>query len=259
MIRLRPAEPQDMWTFYELRRQEQPDLTMQTHEEWWNDEWEHRFVAHDGPATVGTVRISVSEDRIGEGVVSIIVARTERGKGLGTQMLTSIQRIGRDLNFTHLTATVEEGNTASQRAFGKAGWVPVRFGVTLMLLGALCSSWVSPVQAEDDWYESGTVLLHMPVKVTSPGSAEIFFQIPVKEYYITESPSFRSCNKWTKNGVHGPWDAQSIPILDHYVTITPSYKTDYKMGTRVFVVSDASPEGRVQWFCVRLPFVRMEE
>jgi len=130
MIRLRPAEPQDEWTFFEIRRQIQPELTRETHVKWWQDTWEHRYVAYDGPATVGVIRISPCVPRE-FGIIHLQVVKKEQGKGLGTQMLVSIQRVARDLGFATLIAEVEPTNVASQKAFLGAGYKATRFEVAL--------------------------------------------------------------------------------------------------------------------------------
>jgi len=125
MIRLRPAEPQDSWAAYQLRKQIQPDLQLAAHDHWWTDTWEHRFMAYDGPVLVGIIRLSQ------EGVIHLLVAEKERGKGLGTQMLQAIKRVAKELGFAQLQARVEPANIASQRAFLGAGYRPTQFEVIL--------------------------------------------------------------------------------------------------------------------------------
>jgi RimJ/RimL family protein N-acetyltransferase len=130
MIRLRPAEPQDDWIFYNLRREIQPDLSREEHEQWFSNHWEHRFVAYDGPAFVGVIRISpVVDDRNGR--LSLQVCKKEQKKGLGTQMLARIQKVAADLGFESLYGEIRLGNGASQRAFERAGFEPTRYEVKL--------------------------------------------------------------------------------------------------------------------------------
>jgi RimJ/RimL family protein N-acetyltransferase len=100
-------------------------VSWEDHEKWFHSHWEHRLVAHDGPATVGIIRLSM------EGVLSIIVAPNERGKGLGTQMLLSIQRVAKDIGMTKLRADVLAENVRSKGAFISAGWTPTQFEVDL--------------------------------------------------------------------------------------------------------------------------------
>lgn len=125
MIRLRPAEPSDEWTFFSMRRQIQPTLTRETHMLWWTTAIEYRFIAHDGPATVGILRVTP------EGVISILVTEKERGKGLGTQMLQALKPAARALGFTRLRAHVDLENPASRAAFTSAGYLPTRFEIAL--------------------------------------------------------------------------------------------------------------------------------
>ncbi len=128
MIRLRPAEPADEWIAWELRKQIQPDLTREQHMEWWSGTKEHRLIAYEGSVPIGILRITPVGDR---GVVHILVTSSERGKGLGTEMLEAILPCAAALGLKGLYASVEMDNTASQRAFLDAGYVPTRFEVTL--------------------------------------------------------------------------------------------------------------------------------
>lgn len=139
MIRLRPAEPQDSWLFFELRNDPQVianspirqggPLTKAQHDEWWEKVFEHRYVAYDGPACVGVIRIGQHEP--GLGVISIIVAPQERGKGMGTGMLKTIKRVAREEGYRILIAHVLPTNEASQKAFLSANWEPVVFFANL--------------------------------------------------------------------------------------------------------------------------------
>jgi len=125
MIRLRAAEPTDEFAFWELRRQIQPDLTRGDHLTWWKAIAEHRWLAYDGATLVGVIRVSR------QGEVHVLVASSERGKGLGTSMLEAIQEAASARGLTRLWAQIEPGNQPSQRAFTAAGYAPTRFEVTL--------------------------------------------------------------------------------------------------------------------------------
>ena len=125
MIRLRPASNDDEWTAWELRRQIQPDLTRAEHLAWWKAVPEHRFIALDGPATVGILRVSL------QGEIHILVAEKERGKGLGTQMLEAIKPVASELGFQRVWGAVDADNPASHKAFLAAGYAPTRFEAAL--------------------------------------------------------------------------------------------------------------------------------
>ena len=125
MIRLRAAEPADEFAFWELRRQVQPDLTRGEHLAWWKAVAEHRWLAYESTALVGVIRVS----RAGE--IHVLVASSERGKGLGTSMLEAIQEAASARGVPRLWAQVEATNAASQRAFTAAGYAPTRFEVAL--------------------------------------------------------------------------------------------------------------------------------
>jgi spore coat polysaccharide biosynthesis protein SpsF len=71
---------------------------------------------------VGTVRVDV---RGGVGEVGVAVAPAFRGRGLGTALLEAlVTDAGTDPQVVALTAVVHVGNTASVRAFARAGFVP---------------------------------------------------------------------------------------------------------------------------------------
>jgi RimJ/RimL family protein N-acetyltransferase len=125
MIRLRAAEPADEYVFWELRRQVQPDLARSEHRSWWKAVVEHRFLAFDGTALVGVLRVSH------QGEIHVLVATSERGKGLGTQMLEAIKPVMRERQYLRLWAAVDADNVASRGAFLTAGYAPTRFEVAL--------------------------------------------------------------------------------------------------------------------------------
>jgi RimJ/RimL family protein N-acetyltransferase len=128
VIRLRPAEPQDDYLWWQLRRELDQTLTWEAHQEWWKT-FEHRYVLYDGPVTVGGIRISPFTPEIG--VISIHLVKGERGKGLGTQALISIKRVAKELGFTRLVARIDVTNRASQQAFTNASFSPTQMEVLL--------------------------------------------------------------------------------------------------------------------------------
>jgi RimJ/RimL family protein N-acetyltransferase len=125
VIRLRAAEPADEYVFWELRRQVQPDLARSEHRSWWKAVVEHRFLAFDGTALVGVLRVSY------QGEIHVLVATSERNKGLGTQMLEAIKPVMRERQYLRLWAAVDADNVASRGAFLTAGYAPTRFEVVL--------------------------------------------------------------------------------------------------------------------------------
>lgn len=136
MIRLRAAEPADEWTFWSLRREIQPSLTRAEHLLWW-EQSEYRWLAYDGPATVGVIRISgwtggeVPYYAPATGLVHLQVARKEQGKGFGPAMLTALRQLAKARGFTRLEARVAIDNHASHVAFERAEWIPTRWEVAL--------------------------------------------------------------------------------------------------------------------------------
>lgn len=130
MIRLRPAEPQDEWAVWELRREIQPELTREQHLIWWNTIFEHRFMAYDGPVFVGVIRITpLGEPHMGR--IHLQVIKKEQGNGWGTQMLVTLRRVAKELGFERLDGLICVDNVASQKAFLGAEYAPTRFEVVL--------------------------------------------------------------------------------------------------------------------------------
>lgn len=129
MIRLRPADEADREFFFMLRQEIEPTLERAAHDRWWDGTVEDRFIAFDDAlplCLVGTLRVAVKD-----GEVSILVAEQERGKGVGRTMLSLLQKQAGGLGYTCLWARVDRTNTASQRAFLSAGYIPTRFEVGL--------------------------------------------------------------------------------------------------------------------------------
>jgi spore coat polysaccharide biosynthesis protein SpsF (cytidylyltransferase family)/ribosomal protein S18 acetylase RimI-like enzyme len=83
-------------------------------------------------APVGQVRVDV---RAAVGTVSIAVAPEERGHGYAVTILESLDGpLSADLQVTSLVAEVENGNTASLRAFARAGFSAVARRDTFAIL-----------------------------------------------------------------------------------------------------------------------------
>jgi L-amino acid N-acyltransferase YncA len=130
MIALRQAtHPDDCTYFFKLRtdpvasrmsRRRAP--TWDEHVEWWSRTTDHCFVAYmeNGPQ-VGTIRLAQ------DGVVSIIVDQASRGLGYGPAMLQALGPLAKAAGFSVLLAEIAYENERSQKAFAKAGWVPILF------------------------------------------------------------------------------------------------------------------------------------
>jgi RimJ/RimL family protein N-acetyltransferase len=78
------------------------------------------WIAEEGGEAVGQVRVDL---RGGAGTVSIGIAPAHRGRGIGSAVLQAmLVEIERDLRVRRLRAVAHAGNTASLRAFERAGF-----------------------------------------------------------------------------------------------------------------------------------------
>lgn len=83
---------------------------------------EHHDPTANEPAAVGMVRLDVAA---GEGTVSIAIDPAWRGRGLSHALLTLAQaEVRADCQMVRLWALVHPDNTASAKAFERAGFVP---------------------------------------------------------------------------------------------------------------------------------------
>ena len=78
------------------------------------------WIAEEAGVPVGQVRVDVDGS---SGLLSIVVAPTERGRGIGQAMLrAAVAHLKRDQLLTTLTAVAREDNTASIHAFEQVGF-----------------------------------------------------------------------------------------------------------------------------------------
>ena len=130
---LRRATDADRMVFFWLRNEpvalrasRRPVITQEEHDRWWENTTDYLWVAEsESGAIVGTLRLSQ------EGTVSIIVAKDARGQGRGPLMLTLLDDEARALGYRRMWAEIAPENAMSQRAFLKAGWVPILMERTL--------------------------------------------------------------------------------------------------------------------------------
>ena len=127
---LRWAVPEDSDYFYALRcdpaacaMSRRPAPTREEHARWWHESGDYRIVAMEGEQRVGTLRVSP------DGVVSIVVDPSRRGRGMGTEMLALLPGMMRVCGYKRLLAEVAPENVGSQRAFKKAKWAPILWEV----------------------------------------------------------------------------------------------------------------------------------
>jgi UDP-2,4-diacetamido-2,4,6-trideoxy-beta-L-altropyranose hydrolase len=78
------------------------------------------WIAEEARVPVGQVRVDLAD---GTGVVSIVVAAVARGRGIGQAMLrAAIDEIAHEDAAIQLRALIHPDNTASLRAFDRAGF-----------------------------------------------------------------------------------------------------------------------------------------
>jgi UDP-2,4-diacetamido-2,4,6-trideoxy-beta-L-altropyranose hydrolase len=78
------------------------------------------WIAEEGAATVGQVRVDLEH---GTGTVSIGIAQAHRGRGVASAVLQAmLVEIERDPRARRLRAVAHSENTASRRAFERAGF-----------------------------------------------------------------------------------------------------------------------------------------
>lgn len=123
---LRWAVPEDAEYFHQLRcdptasaMSRRPAPTLEEHIRWWHSTGEYRLVAEEGDRRVGTLRVNP------DGMVSIIVDPSCRGRGYGQQMLKLVPQFMRVCGYKRLLAEIAPENEHSQAAFRKAGWSPI--------------------------------------------------------------------------------------------------------------------------------------
>lgn len=131
-VELRPATEADAWLIWKWRNDpavsaasfSSDSVDWQSHRQWLESKLADRncfiFIGVVETTPVGIIRFDVEGT---EAEVSVSVV--ERGKGYGTELI----RAGCD-KIAHLgvtfVANVKSDNIASQRAFAKAGFAPVR-------------------------------------------------------------------------------------------------------------------------------------
>lgn len=131
-IRLRPATAGDVELYYRWVNDpgvrasafDPRPISYERHREWFAEKMAgpgFLLVIEDGGGPVGQIRIDI------EGAVAVVdlsVAASHRGKGYGTDALVAAAGwiAGRHPELRELVGVVKSGNTASRRAFLKAGF-----------------------------------------------------------------------------------------------------------------------------------------
>jgi RimJ/RimL family protein N-acetyltransferase len=78
------------------------------------------WIAEEGGAAVGQVRVDLAD---GTGTVSVGIAPTHRGRGIGSAVLQAmVVELERDPRARRLRAVAHPNNIASRRAFERAGF-----------------------------------------------------------------------------------------------------------------------------------------
>lgn len=132
-IVLSPATQSDAPLLYalwdeEARRQSFSGgpTTLDTHTAWLKgvlaDPDRHLYVATERGLAVGSGRLDLVD--YGKGaVISIVIAKEARGRGLGRRLILALEREAAALGLDFIRAEILEGNAASRRAFAMAGYV----------------------------------------------------------------------------------------------------------------------------------------
>jgi GNAT superfamily N-acetyltransferase len=108
-------------------------LTLERAEEWWRRTIAAAYsgaiflVARDVDGIVGTVQLhpawAPNQPHRAE-IAKLLVHRRSRRKGLGTQLMQSIEDAARRAGFSLLTLDTKRGDTAEQ-LYRRCGWTPV--------------------------------------------------------------------------------------------------------------------------------------
>lgn len=160
-VSLRWAEPGDKDFFLAVRNDvlsvrfsySQKPVDPAAHDRWWRETGDALFVAEvkaqeglgaverwrqvrtrtlpgDTMRPVGTVRLSDVDDATCE--VHLALVATERGKGYAAGMLQEAREMAGELGYSRIIARVDSPNTASLRAFLRAGYCVKSPGVLLL-------------------------------------------------------------------------------------------------------------------------------
>lgn len=137
-MNLREAQPYDKQFFLDLRND--PDavrfsysrrpVTQDEHDFWWDTTGDYLYVAEALLGAVGTLRITPVDESTC--MVHIAVGREFRGAGYAREMLQEATQEAKRHGFTHMTAHVDSPNTASLRAFLRAGYAVTSPGTLLL-------------------------------------------------------------------------------------------------------------------------------
>lgn len=137
-VSLRWAEPGDKDFFLSVRNEElsvkfsysQKPVDPAVHDRWWRETHDDLLVAKVGGIRVGTVRLSTIDETTCE--VHLALVASERGKGYAAGMLQEARRMAEELGYSRIIARVDSPNTASLRAFLRAGYCVKSPGVLLL-------------------------------------------------------------------------------------------------------------------------------
>ena len=145
-VSLRWAEPGDKEFFLSVRNDvlsvrfsySQKPVDPAAHDRWWRDTADALFVAEVDGAPVGTVRLSDVDEETCE--VHLALAAAERGKGYAAGMLQEAREMARGCGYSRIIARVDSPNTASLRAFLRAGYRVNSPGILLLEQDISCRS-----------------------------------------------------------------------------------------------------------------------
>ena len=137
-MNLREAGPLDKAFFLNLRND--PDavrfsysrrpVTQDEHDFWWDTTGDYLYVGVALMGDVGTLRITPVDESTC--MVHIAVGREFRGAGYAAEMLQEATQEAKRHGFTHMMAHVDSPNTASLRAFLRAGYTITSPGTLLL-------------------------------------------------------------------------------------------------------------------------------
>lgn len=135
-VTLRPGAPADVdrvfaWANDPVTRANSfssAEITYEGHVRWYRSQLESEdrnlYIALDGEEPVAVVRLDRDGDDPTSCVVGINVAPTARGRGIGVRALEAGTEQARALGFRRIVALIRPENTASVRAFTRAGYQP---------------------------------------------------------------------------------------------------------------------------------------
>lgn len=137
MLILRKAQMEDCQVIYDLRNDPQVRansfdnsvIPYDSHEKWFSVSMENKsrriFIIQEGKTVLGAVRFDMNLD-FSEAVVSINVASSAWGKGIGTFALQEGERVLKEEfgSIKGITARILDENTASKKLFSKCKYVP---------------------------------------------------------------------------------------------------------------------------------------